>query len=80
MMGTEQIPGIPKPPGTRRIKLTSNQVAWVCQVGPWPFTCEQNVVSWPNYTDEQAIAYIEKYGGSSVNRGLIVRKLMGEIE
>ena len=75
-----EIPGIPKPPGSRKIMLNSAQVEWLCHIGPWPFSCWQNEINWPDYTDEQVIAHIEKHGGSSVNRGLIVRKLMGEIQ
>ncbi len=66
--------------GTRQIKLTAAQVHWLCDIGPYPFTCNQNTIEWSGYTDEEVIAKMAPLLGRHSFAGLITRKLMGEIE
>lgn len=57
-MSLEQIiPGIPKPPGTRWIKLDRRDIEWIVHTGPYPFTCTASHVKWEQHTEEQVIAH-----------------------
>jgi hypothetical protein len=66
--------------GTRKIKLTGDQVQWLCGIGPFPFTCNRNTIDWPEHTEEEVMAWMAPLLSRNSKAGLITRKLMGEIE
>lgn len=74
----QEIPGIPRPPGTRWIKLSRRDVEWIVHTGPYPFTCTTDHVQWTQHTEEQVIKHHTELGTAISMK--IVRKLMGEIE
>jgi hypothetical protein len=64
---------------TRIITLTRDEVAFIVEVGPYPFVCNQNDVRWPEHTDEDVIEHMAKRH-TSLKANRIMLKLMGEIE
>ena len=52
----------------------------LCDIGPFPFTCNPNTIYWPEHTEEEIMARQALLLSRHSFAGLITRKLMGEIE
>lgn len=74
---TEHVNHLSKP-GTRKIKLMRHDIEWLTHVGPYPFTCNQGVIDWPEHTEEQVIEHHTGLGTATSMK--VVRKLRGEDE
>lgn len=64
---------------TRTIELNHSEIAFIADVGPFPFVCNRGAIHWPEHTDQQVINHMALR--SIVPKAQrVILKLTGEIE
>lgn len=62
---------------SRTIRVASDERELLVHVGPFPFVCNLNEISWPDHTDQEVIDHLAFNESARVKK--IIRKLEGQL-